>query len=333
MKLHLLLLPIRQELRSEDLTTHDDTYHFNSLNKHTILLQTLTFQNQGLRLSGKQGLNHGENVIDSVWASMLVGASIEYGITNEDWLKGELVITQDKVVFLESTGIFKTGKRRHHAFPLVNISGVRIESRGITGALSGEVFIAFDYRVPEGTRTERYSCYKGDAERIHNRINTHLESSEAFHKFRNELVRLIKPKGEANLVEIATMPSILQTVSKMKKMPVSMLAKPKIDELVRDAVHSLISEGLLDGIVDDDGKYSSSLMLSRKTVQYQVSIDFTSLFSQLKNKGIILETVECPSCKGKLEYPNSGSIITCKYCGSTVTAVDILERFKGLLDI
>jgi hypothetical protein len=38
-------------------------------------------------LSSKQGLNHGEKVIDSAGASMLVGESIEYGITTVEILE------------------------------------------------------------------------------------------------------------------------------------------------------------------------------------------------------------------------------------------------------
>ena len=100
-----------------------------------------------------------------------------------------------------------------------------------------------------------------------------------------------------------------------------------------DKVRELISEGLLDGVISSSGIYTSRLTLSRKSIQYQVAIDFNGIFTQLKGKGIVLESLECPSCKGSLQYPESGSVVTCAFCGATVSAMDVFEKFKSLLDV
>jgi len=95
---------------------------------------------------------------------------------------------------------------------------------------------------------------------------------------------------------------------------------------------ALIAGGMLDGVLEQD-KYVSNIMLSRKTIQYHVTIDFTTLLSQLKNKGIILQSIECPSCSSKLDYPEAGTVLKCKYCGASVSATDVFEKFKGLLGL
>lgn len=93
----------------------------------------------------------------------------------------------------------------------------------------------------------------------------------------------------------------------------------------------MIVDGKLDGIINEDGKYTSSVLVTRKTVHYQVVIDFASLLKQLESKGIVLQSLDGPSCKSKLEYPKDGSRLNCQYCGATIEAMDIFEKFKGLL--
>ena len=115
-----------------------------------------------------------------------------------------------------------------------------------------------------------------------------------------------------------------------------MLIKEKIPDnqvfnRVKETVVHLISRGDLDGIITDENRYVSNVMLARKTVQYQVVVDFASISSQLENKGIVLQTLECPSCNGKLEYPKNGDEIVCQFCGASVHAVDIFKKFKDLL--
>jgi LSD1 subclass zinc finger protein len=72
-------------------------------------------------------------------------------------------------------------------------------------------------------------------------------------------------------------------------------------------------------------------LITRKSIEYQVMVDFATILSQLENKGIMLQSLECPSCKGQLEYPKEGNSITCKFCGATIAAIDVFEKFKALL--
>lgn len=281
----------------------------------------------------KEGLNVGEQVVDSARAAYLVQSRVSYGFTEEQWLNGELVLTQAGVVFLEAKGLFGQGRSRHHSVTYDAIAGVRTESRGIVGYLTGQKFLSLDVITHAGQRTFRYSCSNSDAARLCDRIMGMLQRRNAKESLRRELVRLIKPMGEVSLSEIARMPSVKNIVRQMLGRPPLGIPEDRLLAIVTDEVRSLISMGRLDGIIDDEGNFISTLVLSRRSVQYQVTIDFPTLFAQLQNKGMILQTIECPSCGGKLDYPKEGSMVKCQYCGALVSAVDVFERFKRLIDI
>lgn len=254
-----------------------------------------------------------------------------FGSTFGEWLGGEVILTQKGVVFLEAAGLFHTSRRRHHSYPFDQILGVRIESRGITGALSGEAFLAIDVSTAAGAKTYKYSCHRGDAERLCGRISGLIQRKQVSEELKKELLRLVKPKGEADLREIARFPSVRTLAARFWNRPPASLQDESVIALVVDLARLLISEGLMDGIIDASGKWASSIMLSRKSVQFHVTIDFTSLLAQLKNKGILVQSIECPSCHGMLDCPDSGSTFKCKYCNATVHAMDLFEKFKGLL--
>ena len=145
------------------------------------------------------------------------------------------------------------------------------------------------------------------------------------------ILSLIKPKGEADLLEIAKNPKLRLLVAQLHRVPNEKIPDNQVFKTVKDIVIHLISRGDLDGIITDENRYISNAMLARKTVQYQVVVDFASIYSQLENKGIMLQTLECPSCNGKLEYPKNGEEITCQFCGAAVHAVDVFKKFKDLL--
>jgi len=63
-------------------------------------------------------------------------------------------------------------------------------------------------------------------------------------------------------------------------------------------------------------------------------IDFQGLIDALKNKGIVLERLECPRCGGLLqvsEVPKKEEMLQCKYCGSSILAMNLYEKFKEIL--
>ena len=145
------------------------------------------------------------------------------------------------------------------------------------------------------------------------------------------ILRLIKPKGEADLLEVSNTPQLRMLIARLHGMNQASISDNQVLKTVRDVVAHLILKGDLDGIITEENRYVSNVILARKTVQYQVVVDFVSIYSQLENKGIVLQTLECPSCNGKLEYPKNGDEIICQFCGATVHAVDVFKKFKDLL--
>jgi len=212
-----------------------------------------------------------------------------------------------------------------------DIESISIESRGVTGAVSGNVFLSVGYSTPRGTMTAKYNIQQTGAERILNSVEKMRQSLSAPEELRTQVLRLVKPKGEVSLHEVAKTPSLKPLIAKVTSGEPVSLTEQMLFERVKELVESLIADGELDGIVTDEEEYISNTMLARKTVQYQVVIDFASLHSELETKGIVLQTIDCPACGGKLDYPEDGSTMTCKYCDSTVSAVDIFEKFKSLL--
>jgi len=59
--------------------------------------------------------------------------------------------------------------------------------------------------------------------------------------------------------------------------------------------------------------------------------DFNKLVNKLSEKGISLNTIECPNCGGTLEVPKIGNIFTCKYCQKNVYAVDLFKKFNTFI--
>jgi len=183
--------------------------------------------------------------------------------------------------------------------------------------------------VSDETRRAEYefSCGTEDCHRFLKKAEEELKYLQLFHEFERRVIHLIKPKQEVSLREIAKDSELIRiTQSALDEDYTS----AKLLKNLQNVVSNMIVEGELDGVLEDD-TYISNAKLSRKTVQYQVTIDFTSLFAQLKNKGIVLQKIECPSCKGELEFPENGTSIVCKFCNSTVYATDIFEKFKTLL--
>lgn len=67
-----------------------------------------------------------------------------------------------------------------------------------------------------------------------------------------------------------------------------------------------------------------------------LNIDFEQVFNALKKKGIMLETIECPNCGGKLEIsqvPKKEEILQCKHCGKPILAVNVFGKFKEILGV
>ncbi|MHA1905727.1 MAG: hypothetical protein ACW98Y_00375 [Candidatus Thorarchaeota archaeon] len=247
-------------------------------------------------------------------------------------LNGDFVVSSQGAAFEKSTGLLGSGRTRIHHYSFEDLKNIRIESTGIGGSLMGNVALSLDhYSAAMGNRTVRYQMQKVHAERVIHAIRQMTTFISTPAKLEDELLKMIKPVGEANLREIAEDRNIRNLVAIVRRTKVTDLWGEDAFATVKDTVSKLIADGKLDGIITDGEKYTSSVMITRKTVQYQVVIDFTTLFKQLENKGIVLQTLDCPSCNGKLEYPKDGSSLSCNFCGATIQAVDVFEKFKGLL--
>jgi hypothetical protein len=268
----------------------------------------------GVDLSQLSGINPDERVVCTL------GCSYQK-------FTGELVLTNKGVVFLRATGMFKTGSERLHYFGFDDLEGIRVEKKGLFGAC-----IAIDQRsLAWGNRTYRYSCSESNAQQFLDAVENQKLQLKTPDEIDSVILSLVKPKGEADLRQVAKNGKVRSLIARLYSIDPSKLPDIEALNIVRDIVVSLISKGNLDGIITDENKYISNVMLSRKTVQYQVVLDFHSIYSQLENKGIVLQTLECPSCNGKLEYPKEGDTVVCQFCGATVHAVDVFKKFKDLL--
>jgi hypothetical protein len=241
--------------------------------------------------------------------------------------KGELVITDKGIVFLRSSGMFGTGRERMHFFVFEEIHGIRAEKKGLLGSS-----IALDHRTLSwGNRTYRYACSQLDANEFLGALALQKSQLRAPEETESMILSLIKPKGEAELLEVSRNPKLRPLIARVYHNTQEKIPDIQFFNAVKNIVVRLISRGDLEGIITDENRYISNVLLARKTVQYQVVVDFASIHSQLENKGIILQTLECPSCNGKLDYPENGDTIVCQFCGATVHAVDVFKKFKDLL--
>lgn len=101
-------------------------------------------------MSSHEGLNYGEQVVASIRCDYIGDVGRGKG--------GELVLTQNGLVFLESTGLFRTGRRRHHSCDYQSMRAVRIEAPGWIGA-----HLCIDCTGPIGLETLRYKLSQAEA--------------------------------------------------------------------------------------------------------------------------------------------------------------------------
>ena len=59
-----------------------------------------------------------------------------------------------------------------------------------------------------------------------------------------------------------------------------------------------------------------------------IIVDFARILEAARGRGIILDTIECPSCKASISLLGSGDTFQCEYCGKSIRATDIFEKLK-----
>jgi hypothetical protein len=240
---------------------------------------------------------------------------------------GDLVITDKGVVFIKYEGAFVRRGQRIHDFPFEDIKGIRHEKKGLFGNS-----IAIDSTsLAWGNRTYNYGCSESEVKIFIAMFENQKLLLRTPGDLETAILSIVKPKGEADIMEVSKTHKVRLLVSRLKGIDPRKISDIQVFNTVRDIIVKLIAKCDLDGIITEENRYVSNVMLARKSVQYQVVLDFASIHSQLENKGIVLQTLECPSCKGNLEYPKDGDVINCQFCGATVHAVDVFKKFKDLL--
>jgi hypothetical protein len=304
-------------------------------------------------LAKLEGLNSDESVFHSIRCTY-------------QNIKGELVVTNKGVVFLQITGILEKGRERLHQFDFDEIHDLQSDKKGL-GLFKHSIML--DHRSPSlGNHTYQYSCNQYKVNLFLALFERQKLILQTPNEIESTIQKLTKPKGDADLLEIVKNPkmrsyflavfleeietailslvkskSIVDLVEVAKNQQVESLivrlhgsSKGKISQeqvfnTVKDLVSHLISRGDLEGIVTDEGSYVSKALLAQEKVPYQILADFASIHSQLKNKGIIIHTLECPVCNIKSVYPQSGEVTICQFCGTIIQAIDIFKKFKDLL--
>lgn len=104
-------------------------------------------------------------------------------------------------------------------------------------------------------------------------------------------------------------------------------------ELIIGILRELIDEGRLTGIVDrEKQKYYDRDFAVKEQRVVNVQVDFNALVSQLGNKGVVLNSIQCTQCGASLTLPRSGCKFYCSSCGSLIQVADLFEKFKSILD-
>ena len=63
----------------------------------------------------------------------------------------------------------------------------------------------------------------------------------------------------------------------------------------------------------------------------QIILDFSALKDVMSKGGIVMTSYKCPECNAKLDIPEAGKVLICKYCGTPIKPVDIFEKIKLLI--
>lgn len=227
----------------------------------------------------------------------------------------------------------------------LDIVDVEIEMFGTGGLLK-----RWRLSIGLGQGTEPFAWFelaKGDAEAVldavqawHERVARAMERQDR----REALINSFKAAGvvdlrryvEENLAELEHSspvgPELFQR-SRERGDPPDWNAGVLLAELVADLERAVV-DGRLSGVIDPEkAEYRDRdhIVREQRVVNVNVAIDFNGLVTQLGGKGIALHGIECPGCGATTAGVPEGSYFVCQHCRSTVRAVDVFERFRGIL--
>lgn len=177
------------------------------------------------------------------------------------------------------------------------------------------------YHNPYGDRwelkVEEPLKWKNEAENA-------LSKYQAKVSFDKLLFEYAKSRGKFRFTEL--LPQISNLASKLRYLKSE---QEQIKYIINNLTQLIVDDKLKGVINPSRGMFVSDMMVGTETVQYNV--DFSSLAKLLLDKGLVVQTLECPHCSGRIGWPVSGNTTTCENCGREVYAVDTFEKFRGLL--
>ncbi|MFX1560023.1 MAG: hypothetical protein ACFFBL_05510 [Promethearchaeota archaeon] len=279
---------------------------------------------------------------------------------------GDLVLTDKGVSFFKIKGMLGEGRERLHQLDFDEISRIRTKKKksgiyqhGIVIGCQPEssenqtylyscekykaaLFLSFFERQklllksPEeiSSTTLSLSTIKRNADLLKVAENPKMRPyffSYSLEKIEAEILNLLKHRFEVDLYEVAMNTQIHSLVALLHESDPKKIPKDQVYSTVTDIAAHLISQGELDGIITDTGRYISNKALARINGPFEMLSDFKTLFAQLNEKGILVWALVCPTCSRKIKYPKKGKTTTCQYCKETIHAKDVFKKFVDLL--
>lgn len=97
-------------------------------------------------------------------------------------------------------------------------------------------------------------------------------------------------------------------------------------------LREMIVQGILTGLLEKEKRqYVDRNFAIKEQRVMNVNLDFNNLVAQLGNKGVVLNSIQCPQCGAPCKLPPSGDKFFCGACGCAIQATDLFEKFKGIL--
>lgn len=281
-------------------------------------------------------------------------------------LWGDLVITNKSIVFLKIIGMLGQGRERLHQLDFDEIHLIRTKKKK-SGIFRHGIVIGYNSNSSEN-HTYYYSCeeykavfflalyerqklflttpkesssiiqglsnFKRDGDLVKVAKNPNMKpyvSTFFLEKAESVILSLLRNRSDVDLIEVATNNQVHSLIARLHESDPRKMPKDQVYYTVTDLVAHLISRRDLDGILTGVGRYVSNKALDRIKIPFENLADFETIFSQLKEKGLLIWTLECPNCFRKIKYPKKGKDISCQFCGSPILAIDVFNKVKDLL--
>lgn len=72
------------------------------------------------------------------------------------------------------------------------------------------------------------------------------------------------------------------------------------------------------------------LAILRRLDRLGVTVDFSFLKKYMEKGGLLMQALRCPHCDGPIDFPKTGNVTTCPYCGTSIYAQNIFDKLKSL---